>query len=484
MATGLPGPSTKTQRTRSNYRPAHLVALPAAPKQLRVYTLGDLSVWRGDQELPSAFWRGDKACNIFLALLGAPGHRLSREQVTDLLWPEEELSSTANSLREVLSKLRKRLRGADDATPSDTYVCNQGMHWLALVPEAIWIDADAFAEAAANALKVEDLSACQAALDLYRGDYLAGRSTDHLHRHAAQIRGRRNTLRRLYGEVLARAGSLCEAGDPQRAADYYRRLLALNPTGEEHARRSMALLARLGELNAARDVYTTLTRALARQGLPPSPETVAIHDQLFAGGVALSERVPAGRPWTGLQTVLAIGAEGGAPPILAVIRATGGVPLATGDPAGPRLFAFVELASALEASSTLMAPAAGSAIPRGLRLALHTREISRDEGTRPGGSGLAAMLASQAHGGQVLVSHATHAVAAPLLPADSLLFPLDRYDLVPGRPPEMVYQLTRAHAPVVFPPLRLPLHRPHNLPAALTPYIERPRLEARLSVFL
>ena len=479
---------SRPARTRTRHPLRSSTASPAPPSappvQLRVYALGDLAVWRGDQALPATFWRGDKACNVFLALLSAPGHRLNRVQVSDLLWPEEELRNTSNSLREVLSKLRKRLRGADDALPTNLYVGNQGAQWLGLVPESVWIDADAFAEAAGSALKGADLSACQTALDLYRGDYLAGQSTDSLHRHAAQIRGKRGTLRRLYGEVLARAGFLCEAGDPQTAAGYYRRVLALNPAGEEPARRSMALLARLGELNAAQEVFATLTRALARQGLAPSPETVAVHDRLLAAGLALSDTAAAVGPEASLQTVLAVGADGDAPPILAVIRANQGVPLIPADPAGPRLFTFANPASALEASWTLMAPTGGSAIPRGLRLALHTRVMGRDEGARPRPFSLAALLASRAHGGQVLVSHATHAVVGPSLPASALLIPLDRYDLIPGWPPEMVYQLTRAQSPVIFPPLKLPLHRPHNLPAVLTPYIERPRLETQLSLLL
>ncbi|MGH2410269.1 MAG: AfsR/SARP family transcriptional regulator, partial [Chloroflexota bacterium] len=378
------------------------------------------------------FWRGDKACNIFIALLSAPGHRLSREQVADLLWPEEELSSTANSLREVLSKLRKRLRGDDDSTPSDMYVGNQGMHWLALVPEAVWIDADAFAEAAAKALQGNDLAACQAALDLYRGEYLAGQSTDHLHRHAAQIRGRRGALRLLNVDVLAHAGALCEAGDPQRAAGYYRRAFALNPAGEEHARRYMALLSRLGEPNTAQETFAALTRSLARQGLTPSHETIAVHDRLLAAGLNAVAPAPAVGPEATLRTVLAVSPRGAAPPILAVVRAHGGAELQSADLAGPRLFVFANPASALEASWTLMAPASGSAIPHGLSLALHTRLIGRDGRARPGEPALAPLLASRAHGGQVLVSHVTHAVAGSSLPAGSLLIPLDRYDLIPG----------------------------------------------------
>ncbi|MGH2344553.1 MAG: AfsR/SARP family transcriptional regulator, partial [Chloroflexota bacterium] len=414
----------------------------------------------------------------------AAGHCLSREQATALLWPDEELSSAANSLREVLSKLRRRLRGDDAATLSDAYVRNQGMHWLALVGETVWIDADAFAETAAAALKGDDLTVCRATLDLYRGEYLAGQSTDQLRDHLSLIRRRRRTLRRLYVDLLAHAGVLCEADDPQGAAEYYRRALALNPLAEEHSRRAMALLAGMGELSAMRETYTILTKGLARQGLTPSRETISLHDRLLAAGTVVVGRAPTVSPTAGLQTVLAVG-ETGAPPasVLAVARAHGGTALPS-SAAGPWLFTFPIPAAALEASWTLMAPAVGSAIPRGLSLALHTKLIGPTEGARYAEPELARVLAAQAHGGQVLVSRATQAVAGASLPAGSVLLPLDRYDLTPGRPAEMVYQLTRAGSPVVFPPLKAPLHRPHNLPAALTRYLERPRLETRLSVLL
>ncbi|HVA89390.1 MAG TPA: AAA family ATPase [Chloroflexota bacterium] len=474
--------ATGTPPARS---PAQLEASPLAPASLRVCTLGEFAVWHGDRLLPPHLWRGDKASNLFIALLSAAGHRLSREQVIALLWPEAELASAANSLREVLCNLRRRLKGHDCAAASETYLCNQGAQWLALAEESIWIDADAFAEAAGTAAQGDDLAACQAALDLYHGEYLAGQATDHFPGQAALIRARRKTLRRLYIKVLAHAGDLCEADDPQRASDYFRRAAALNPVGEEHARRYMALLARMGELGAAHDIYAALTKALARQGLTPSRETIAAHGRLLTSGLGAAERAPTASPETGLRTVLAIGGTGSLPAsVLAVARAHGGTALSSSDPAGPWLFAFAIPAAALEASWILAAPTSGSTIPRGLRLALHTRVLAHGEGARAGETALAPLLAAQAHAGQVLVSRATHAVAGPSLPAGSLLMPLDCYDLVPGQAPQVIYQLTRASSPLVFPPLKAPSHRPHNLPAALTPYLERPRLEARLELLL
>ncbi len=125
------------------------------------------------------------------------------------------------------------------------------------------------------------------------------------------------------------------------------------------------------------------------------------------------------------------------------------------------------------------APRIGPVSP-GLRLALHTTDLSPRPDAASGDPPLGALLAGQAHAGQVLLSRAAQAVGSRALPPGCALVALDRFDLIPGRPAEMVYQLSNALTPTVFPPLRAPRHRPHNLPVPLTSYLARPRLQATL----
>ncbi len=157
------------------------------------------------------------------------------------------------------------------------------MQWFGLATETVWIDADHFTEQAERAIRGRDPDSCQAAIDLYGGEYLPESVSDHLSRYHTLIRSRRRVLRTLYGDLLMHAASLCESTDPPRAVDYYRRAFALSPSAEACARRYMAALAAVGELGKAQEVYGLLVRALASQGVAPSKESVALRDHLLGG---------------------------------------------------------------------------------------------------------------------------------------------------------------------------------------------------------
>jgi predicted ATPase/DNA-binding SARP family transcriptional activator len=441
-------------------------------------------VLRGDLLVPAELWRGDKLGPLFTALLSAPGLRLSRDQAIQVLWPEKELANPASSFREVLAKLRRLLATGEPTLSSQAYVRNQAMQWFGLDTETVWIDAAGFSELAERAMHDRDLDSCQTAIDLYGGEYLPESVFEHLPEHHALIRSRRRALRNLYVELLMHAASLCENTDPPRAVEYYRRAFSLNPSAEAFARRYMAALAAVGELGKAQEVYGLLVRTLARQGVAPSKETAALRERLL-GGVTKTPLPVATTGLSGLQMILAVAAAGEPQPaLLAMIAAHGGVCMMPVIRAGAWRFAFPSPVRALAAAWALSTPPSGSAIPRGLRLALHTTDFSPRPDAAVSDPPLGAILAGQAHAGQVLLSRAAQAVGSRALPPGCALVALDRFDLLPGRPAEMVYQLSNALTPTIFPPLRAPRHRPHNLPVPLTSYLSRPRLQTTLCTLI
>ena len=56
---------------------------------LRVRTLGGFAVWCGTKLLPADAWTQRKAALLFKCLVSAPRQRLHREQLSELLRPEE-----------------------------------------------------------------------------------------------------------------------------------------------------------------------------------------------------------------------------------------------------------------------------------------------------------------------------------------------------------------------------------------------------------
>jgi predicted ATPase len=85
----------------------------------------------------------------------------------------------------------------------------------------------------------------------------------------------------------------------------------------------------------------------------------------------------------------------------------------------------------------------------------------------------AARIAAAGHGGQVLISDATRALAEPDLPAGLALRDLGPHRLKDLAHPERLYQLVVEGLPSEFPPPRSLDARPNNLPLQLTRFIGR-----------
>ena len=113
--------------------------------------------------------------------------------------------------------------------------------------------------------------------------------------------------------------------------------------------------------------------------------------------------------------------------------------------------------------------------PIRLRIGLHTGEAQlRDEGNYMGPAvNRAARLRDLAHGGQTVMSGATHDLVVDGLPEGAWLADLGRHRLRDLARPEQVVQLCHPDLPAEFPPLRSLDSFAHNLPVQLTSFIGR-----------
>jgi DNA-binding SARP family transcriptional activator len=136
-------------------------------KTVRVWMLGAYRVSVGSRTIAQDAWRLRKAATLVKLLALAPGHRMHREQAMDLLWPDSGKKAASNSLRSTLHTARKVL----DPAMGSWYLASEDES-LVLCPEGeLWVDVDAFQEAAATARGAKEPATYRAALDL------RGRST-------------------------------------------------------------------------------------------------------------------------------------------------------------------------------------------------------------------------------------------------------------------------------------------------------------------
>jgi DNA-binding SARP family transcriptional activator len=139
---------------------------------VRVLMLGSLSVLVGSRILEEGAWRLRKAANLVKILALTPGHRMHRERVMDVLWPDLASQATSNNLRAVIHAARRTLD--PDASAASRYLTLPDDQ-VALYPEEqLWVHVKACFEGAAAAdRRSQDPAAYRAAIELYAGELLS-----------------------------------------------------------------------------------------------------------------------------------------------------------------------------------------------------------------------------------------------------------------------------------------------------------------------
>jgi predicted ATPase/DNA-binding SARP family transcriptional activator/DNA-binding CsgD family transcriptional regulator len=245
------------------------------PEAVRVWLLGGFEVSIGHRTIGGDAWRLRKASALVKLLALAPGHRLHREQIMDHLWPDSGRRAASNNLRKTLHAARRTL----DPAAGYLHLLSQDQS-LVLGPRGdLWVDVDAFEEAAATARRSNDPAASRAALDLYGGELLPG------DRYEGWAEEPRHRLREMYLSLLLRLARLYEEhGDYEPAVEALRGVVAEEPTHEEAHVGLMRLYALSGSTGEALAQYGRLEEVLLRElGTEPTASSRALREEIAAG---------------------------------------------------------------------------------------------------------------------------------------------------------------------------------------------------------
>jgi DNA-binding SARP family transcriptional activator len=218
-----------------------------------------------------------------LAYLLLTGEPQSRDSLAALLWPESDQSAARAALRRTLSTLRNAL---------DDQLLDFGRETIALHTGAdLWCDALAFRAALATCREHghQDEQVCpacleplQKAVELYRGDFMAGFSLrDSLAFDDWQF-FEGDHLRRELSSVLERM-MICLAAqeDYPNAIEFAHRWLAQDRLNETAQRALIRLLSSNGQREAAMRQYRECVRILDEElGVPPLEETVQLYERV------------------------------------------------------------------------------------------------------------------------------------------------------------------------------------------------------------
>ncbi|MEM7539585.1 MAG: BTAD domain-containing putative transcriptional regulator, partial [Chloroflexota bacterium] len=231
-----------------------------------------------------------------LIYLAVTGRVHTRDEIATVLWSEMPNTKARNNLRRVLPDLRKQLHDYFIIT-RDTVAFNQAAPYdmdidlFSACLEPITLSSvnngsnvgllEQTPQSIMSPHKLTD------ALQLYRGNFLAGFQVANAPVFEEWVRSQQTHWRgfAITGWEYLLYNSI-QQGDIQTGLAASGQLLALEPWHEAAHRHKMRLLAQSGQRAAALSQYATCYAALADEfGAEPSPETVALYEQIKRGQI-------------------------------------------------------------------------------------------------------------------------------------------------------------------------------------------------------
>jgi predicted ATPase/DNA-binding SARP family transcriptional activator len=244
---------------------------------VRIRLLGGFEVTVADRPVAADAWRLRKAKTLVKLLALARGHRLHRDVLVAVLWPDRDGASATNNLHQALYVARRTLAGTSEALCSlrdDVVLLSDGT--------TPWLDTDAFEAACRRAHQSRDPQDFRAAAELYRGDLLPE------DRFEEWTEGPREALRERYlGLLMESAEVLSGQGEHAQVVDIAGAVTAADPFHEGAHRTLMAALAASGRRYEALAVFDRLRESLADEyAADPEPSTRRLYRDLLTHGGA------------------------------------------------------------------------------------------------------------------------------------------------------------------------------------------------------
>ena len=249
-------------------------------RPVRIKLLGGFRISVGSSTIEERDWRLSRSAALVKLLALTPGHRLHRDQVADLLWPNLGTRAAYNGLRQALHRARRTLDPDPNIAPRYLSLRNEQ---LALCPEGqVWVDAETFEEAAAQARRARDPVAYRSAIELYAGDLLPE------DRYEDWAEARRTELRTSHLALLVEMASLCERhGDLGAVIEALQRVVRIEPRHEEAHAGLMRAYALSGQRYLALAQYERLKKTLSQELLTePHPASKELYREILAGRVS------------------------------------------------------------------------------------------------------------------------------------------------------------------------------------------------------
>ena len=237
--------------------------------------LGEFSVSVNGAPVEAERWKLKHPRLLWLMLCLSPGHRVSRDEAAEALWPQASVQASSNRLYHTLHTLRGIFSNVGLADARQLVQLQAGTLWLdAGVPLDLDVQRFALAMAAARACSDSEaaLAHLECAHEIHRGALaLPAAAGEWFAPHDQALRRDRLWLL----EQLARRYEAADRSDD--AMRVGQALVQAEPSNEAAHRRLMALHHAQGRHDLVAQQYTACSRSLRRHlGIEPSAATQAL----------------------------------------------------------------------------------------------------------------------------------------------------------------------------------------------------------------
>ncbi len=260
-------------------------------ERLSIYLLGSFDVQLGEGMVTSTFrTRKERALLAYLAVEQRQMHR--RESLAEMLWPERPEGYARTNLRQALHGLRRAI--------GEQYIWISDEMIQVEPSQTIWLDTDAFRTIYKKTLNhthrsVETCPECasslQAAVELYRGDFMADVCLADAHGFQEWcVFHREQHFRYLLSALQSLSAYYQGQRDYELAHQYAWRYVNLAPLEEAAHRQLMTVLALSGRRTAALEQYHACSSLLSKElAVEPSTETQALYEKIRDGKLVLEQ---------------------------------------------------------------------------------------------------------------------------------------------------------------------------------------------------
>jgi DNA-binding SARP family transcriptional activator len=242
----------------------------------------------------------NRALLAYLAVECASKHR--REELASLFWPDHSETRARNSLRQALFQLRRVVDPHPNKEPHLLIQANQvefncaSDYWVDVLEFKDQVPASHSSRQASLGLPNRTLEGLRRAVDLYRGDFLAGLTL----RHCAQFSEWQTICQEFFQrQVLEALSLLSNAAEASLQYDqllsWTQRRIELEPWGEAAYRQQMWAYSMTGQREKALRLYAVLADILKREmDISPTEGTRRLYQAIRSDH--LLDPPPASRP--------------------------------------------------------------------------------------------------------------------------------------------------------------------------------------------